>query len=226
MVTGDRRVDLFVSAPNPADPDSPARTLVVLDGPEFVDIMRLPAILDRLVLSGDIPMTAAVFVSPVDWRARRRELLDDAFVDVLADELIPVLCAWLGARGLADRAIAVGASLGAITAIRAALRRQDRFEGAIALSGPLTDHRLGATAATESPARFFLSASREEVDDVLDSGIDLVDANARTAEDLAGRGHTVQLAYGDGGHTYAAWEAMLPRAVSRMLAAGRPMDLV
>jgi enterochelin esterase-like enzyme len=216
---GDRRVDLFLSAGNPGD--SPARTLVVLDGSEFVDIMRLPAILDRLVLSGRIPVTAAVFVSPAEWSARRRELLDDTFVDVLADELIPYLQAWLGAGWQDGRATAIGASLGAITAIRGALRRPDRFDGAVALSGPLTEHRLAAAVTTDAPARFFLSASHEEADIVLDDGISLLDANTRTAKELADLGHAVRCAHGDGGHTYAAWEAMLPQAITWILGAER-----
>lgn len=193
------------------------RTLVVLDGSEFVDIMRLPAILDRLVLQDCIPMTAAVFVSPTDWSARNRELLDDTFVDVLADELIPHLRAWLGDRWQAGRTTAVGASLGAVTALRAALRRPDCFEGAVALSGPLTGHRLAATVAAYAPARFFLSASREEADIVLDGDINLLDATTRTGEELADQGHAVRCECGDGGHTYASWEAMLPQAISWVL---------
>ena len=219
IVAGDRRVDVFVSAGQPGEPSSPVRTLVVLDGSEFVDVMRLPAILDRLVLAGAIPMTAAVFVSPVDWPTRRGELLDDAFVGVLADELVPELRAWLGKRWEMGRTTAVGASLGAVTAIRAALRRPDCFDGAIALSGPLSDHRLAASVATDAVARFFLSASREEADILLDDDISLVDANARTAKELADQGHEVRCEYGEGGHTYAAWEAMLPQAVSWMLGA-------
>lgn len=224
MFTGDRRVDLFVTAGDSGDASSPVQTLVVLDGSEFVDIMRLPVILDQLVLAGRIPMTAAVFVSPVDWPARRGELLDDTFVDVLADELVPELRAWLGGRWQMGRTTAVGASLGAITAIRAALRRPDCFDGAIALSGPLTDYRLAAPVATTAVARFFLSASREEADIVLDDGFGLLDANARTAKELAAQGHDVRCEYGDGGHTYAAWEAMLPQAVSWMLGAEARYD--
>jgi enterochelin esterase-like enzyme/acyl carrier protein len=224
MFTGDRRVDLFVTAGDSGEASSPVRTLVVLDGSEFVDIMRLPVILDQLVLAGRIPMTAAVFVSPVDRPARRAELLDDTFVDVLADELVPYLRAWLGDRWQMGRTTAVGASLGAITAIRAALRRPDCFDGAIALSGPLTDYRLAAPVATAAVARFFLSASREEADILLDDGFGLLDANARTAKELADQGYDVRCEYGDGGHTYAAWEAMLPQAVSWMLGAERRYD--
>lgn len=167
-------------------------------------------------------MTAAVFVSPTDWSARNRELLEDTFVDVLADELIPHLRAWLGDRS-AGRVTAVGASLGAVTAIRTALRRPDCFEGAVALSGPLTDHRLGATTAAHAPrpARLFLSASREEADTILDDGRSLLDATTRTGEELADQGHAVRCAYGAGGHTYASWEAMLPQAISWVLSARR-----
>ncbi|WP_433236109.1 amino acid adenylation domain-containing protein [Streptosporangium sp. CA-135522] len=219
MLSGDRRVDLFVSAADPGRSASDARTLLVLDGSEFVDIMRLPVILDRLVAEERIPMTAAVFVSPADWSARRRELLEDTYVDVLADELVPHLRAWLGDRWRPGRVTAIGASLGAVAAVRAALRRPDRFEGAVALSGPLSEHRLGAPAAVPAPgpARLFLSASREEADIMLDDGLSLVDATERTAQELTARGHTVRCAHGDGGHTYAAWEAMLPEAISWVL---------
>ncbi len=215
---GDRRVDLFISVESPGRGSSDLRTLVVLDGSEFVDIMRLPTILDRLVLEGRIPMTAAVFVSPPDWLARRKELLDDTYVDMLADELIPRLRTWLGDRP-ASRATAVGASLGAVTAIRAALRRPDCFEGAAALSGPLTEHRLDATTAVNTPgaARFFLSAGREESDIILDDGLSLLDATTRTGDELTGHGHAVRCAYAAGGHTYASWEAMLPQAISWVL---------
>jgi amino acid adenylation domain-containing protein len=214
---GRRRVDLFVSA---ADQDAPVtRALVVLDGSEFVDIMRLPAILDRLTLAGRIPATAAVFLSPADWSARRAELLDDAYVDVLADELVPHLRGWLGERWRAERVTALGASLGAVVAVRAALRRADCFAGAVGISGPLTDHELsprGDDAATRS-ARLFLAAGREEAGIELDDGLSLVEATSKVAADLSERGHAVRHECGDGGHTYAAWEAMLPEAVAWVL---------
>jgi enterochelin esterase-like enzyme len=208
----DLRVDLFVSAENRNRANENIRTLVVLDGSEFVDIMRLPAILDRLVLEDRIPTTAAVFISPTEFSARNRELLDDGYVDVLADELIPHLRSWLGERWQAGRSTAVGASLGAIVALRAALRRQDCFEGAVALSGPLTEHRLGTDTPGEH-ARLFLSASREEADITLDDGLSLLEATTHTGKELTAQGHTVRCAYGEGGHTYAAWEAMLPQAL-------------
>ncbi|MCK2215440.1 amino acid adenylation domain-containing protein [Actinomadura sp. ATCC 31491] len=206
---GGRRVDLFVSAGA-----APARTLVVLDGSEFVDVMRLPALLDRLALDGDAPPVAAAFLSPRDWAGRRGELLADAYVDVLADELLPYLREWLGERAAPGRATVVGASLGAVTAIRAALRRPDRFAGAVALSGPLTEHRLGPAAPARRPGRFLLAAGREEADLLLDDGLSLVDATKRTGEDLTAQGHVVRCSYGDGGHTYAAWEAALPAAIT------------
>ncbi|MFE7121287.1 amino acid adenylation domain-containing protein, partial [Streptomyces sp. NPDC057654] len=215
---GTRRLDLFLPA---GEPEVVERTLIVLDGSEFADVMRLPAILERLALEGRIPATAALFVSPTEWSARNRELLDDTFVDLLADELAPYLHERLGGRWRGGRATAVGASLGAVTAVRAALRRPESFDGAVGLSGPLTDHRLApATAAEPPPARFFLSASHEEAETVLDNGIDQLDATRRTGAELASRGHAVECAYGDGGHTYAAWEAMLPRALSWALNAG------
>ncbi|MGY1437028.1 non-ribosomal peptide synthetase [Streptomyces reniochalinae] len=216
--TGSRRLDLFCPA---GETEAVERTLIVLDGSEFVDVMRLPAILERLALQGRIPVTAALFVSPTEWAVRNRELLDPAFVDLLADELVPYLRERLGGRWRGERATAVGASLGAVTAVRAALRRPESFDTAVGLSGPLTDHVLApAAAAHPSPARFFLSASHEEAETILEGGIDQLDATRRTGAALASLGHTVECAYGDGGHTYAAWEAMLPRALSWALGAG------
>ncbi len=105
--------------------------------------------------------------------------------------------------------------------MRAALRRPESFEGAVGLSGPLTDHPLAPTTGAEPPpARFFLSASHEEAEAILDNGIDQLEATRRTGAELASRGHTVECAYGEGGHTYAAWEAMLPRALSWALGTG------
>ncbi|WP_433201533.1 non-ribosomal peptide synthetase [Dactylosporangium sp. CS-047395] len=207
---GDRRLDLFVSGTDPAA--EVRRLLVVLDGAEFVDIMRLPAILDRLTVAGQIPVTAAVFISPAGWAARRTELLAGGYADVLADEVLPQLLDWLGERCRVERATALGASLGAVAAIRAALRRPDRFDGAAAISGPLTDHDLGADAG-RSLARFYLAAGRDEADILLDDGLSLVEATRKTGAELAERGHVVRTETAAGGHTYAAWEAMLPEAL-------------
>jgi enterochelin esterase-like enzyme len=181
--------------------------------------MRLPAILDRLTLARRIPATAAVFLSPADWSARRAELLDDAYVNVLADHLVPHLRGWLGERWQAERVTALGASLGAVAAIRAALHRADCFDGAIGISGPLTDHALGPEPngdATRS-ARLFLAAGREEADILLDDDVSLLEATRKVAAELSGHGHVVRAECGDGGHTYAAWEAMLPEAVAWVL---------
>jgi enterochelin esterase-like enzyme len=156
-----------------------------------------------------------VFLSPTTWSARRSELLDDAVVDMLADELLPHLRAWLGDQWRPGRSIALGASLGGITAIRAALRRQDRFAGAVALSAALTDYPLDPPDGQRpDPSRFFLSAGQEEGAITLDDGASLLDATVRVARRLADQGHTVRRAPADGGHTYAAWEAMLPQALS------------
>jgi amino acid adenylation domain-containing protein len=218
---GDRRVDLFVAA---TGPDAAVeRALVVLDGAEFVDIMRLPAVLDRLVVAGRIPPTAAAFLSPADWSARRTELLDDAYTDVLAGELVPYLREWLGGRWRAERATALGASLGAVVALRAALRRPDCFDGAVALSGPLTEHQLFPDPPPYGPppygppARLFLAAGLDEAGIALDDGFNLLEATQKTAEELTGQGHAVRFERGEGGHTYAAWEAQLPDAVAWVL---------
>ena len=221
---GDRRVDLFATAAGSGMP--PERALIVLDGSEFVDIMRLPVILDRLLAARRIPPTAAAFLGPADWSARRAELLDDAYTDMLADELLPHLRDWLGDRWRPGRVTALGASLGAVTALRAALRRPDCFNGAVALSGPLTEHRLSpgpadgpdpADGAPARPARLFLAAGAEESDIALDDGFSLLEATRKTAEELTGQGHAVRLERGAGGHTYAAWEALLPDAVAWVL---------
>ena len=215
-LAGDRRLDLFLPTRDVSAGREP-RLLVVLDGSDFVDIMRLPAILDRLAAGGRIAPTAAIFVSPTRWAARNAELLDDGFVDLLADELVPHTRSWLGDRWPASRAAAVGASLGGVTAVRAALRRPDCFDGAIALSGPLTDHRLSGASQASHPTRVFLYASREESSILLDGEISLFDANTLTGDQLRREGHSVHCAHGDGGHTYAAWQTILPEALTWML---------
>ena len=215
----DRRVDLFMPD-GAADAGTGNRLLVVLDGADFVDVMRLPAILGRLVASGRIPWTAALYIDHPDWSTRNRELMDESFVDVLADEMLPDLASRLGVTPLAQRTTVLGASAGAIAATRAALYRPDRFEGAVALSGPWTEHlRVPAgTGRSRHPARFFLYAGREEELTILSDGASLLDATRRTGRDLRALGHTVRCTYGEGGHTYAAWQAILPEAVTWMLA--------
>ncbi|ORT60867.1 non-ribosomal peptide synthetase [Streptomyces sp. CB03238] len=218
---GERRVDFYASGAGQGG-DVPRWGLVVLDGGEFVDVVRLPAILQGLVGRSAVPTVAAVFVSPGSWRGRREELLADGYADLLADEVVPLLEAWTPAVRPGP-VFCLGASLGGVAAVRAALRRPDRFAGAIALSSPLSDHRLepvdGVPAAVSS--RLYLHAGRAEADLVLADGTDLPTGTARTGERLRRAGHAVTCAYGPGGHTYAAWQNALPEAVT-WLAAGEP----
>ncbi|GAA2682758.1 MULTISPECIES: amino acid adenylation domain-containing protein [Actinosynnema] len=218
---GERRAGLLV--PDGA-PDGGARALIVLDGSEFADVMRLPAVLDSLVRQGRVPPTAVLFADSPDWAARNRELRDAAFTDVLADELLPLLRELLGGRWPASPPVVLGASLGAVAAVRAGVRRPGLFSGVVGLSGGLSAADVAGPPAGPGATRFFLSASREEAELVLDDGATLLDAAGRAAEELARRGHDVRHVVGEGGHTYAAWEAVLPDALSWALGAGRGHD--
>ena len=64
-------------------------SLYVHDGTDYMNIVDMPAILDRLIAERDIPPLLVVFVPPID---RPNEYdRDDAYTNFIAEELLPAV---------------------------------------------------------------------------------------------------------------------------------------
>ena len=158
----------WVYVPAGYDPADPPNLLVFQDGQRATNpqgALRIPTALDNLIAAGDIPPTLGVFVTPgnlserypddlgmsnPNHRAPEYDALDDTYVRMLTDELLPeVAKRWRFADDPARRAIG-GTSSGAIAAWTAAWHRPQAFGNVISFIGSYTS--IGYQPATaDSP---------------------------------------------------------------------------
>jgi enterochelin esterase family protein len=160
----------------------------------------------------------AVLVSSCDRVARSIDLTcDDAFVDALADDLLPGLVRdLLATRGLtitADPMLSavVGQSYGGLAAVYAAARRPDRFGLALSQSGSFwwPDR---SDPSTRRIAGWLRSAPPRATRTVLQVGAYervLTEANHEVAELIEARGEWLRLTEVPGGHDWAWWRSRL-----------------
>jgi len=156
----------WVYVPNGYDVARPPNLLVFQDGQRATNptgSLRVPAVLDNLIAQRAIPPTLGVFVTPgnlsehypdnlgannPDHRAPEYDALDDTYVRMLTDELLPeVARRWRFADAPGRRAIG-GTSSGAIAAFTAAWQRPQAFGNVISFIGSYTS--IGYKPATEA----------------------------------------------------------------------------
>jgi enterochelin esterase-like enzyme len=120
-----RRVHVYL--PPAYDHNRAARfpTLYVHDGGEYLDHARIPAMMDNLIHSGEIPPVITVMIDPID---RKREYrINDQYRDFLCTEFVPMIDRRY--RTVADRESrgVMGASLGGLISAYAALSQPQMF---------------------------------------------------------------------------------------------------
>ncbi|KAA9132657.1 esterase family protein [Marinihelvus fidelis] len=143
----------WVFVPAQYDPDLPANLLVFQDGHRAVHpegSLQIPVVLANLAHDGVIPPTIGVFVTPghrgepwpadLEWgnpnhRAQEYDALDDRYVTMLADELLPQVEARFNVSADPTRRAIGGTSSGAMAAFTAAWLRPDQFGNVISFIG-------------------------------------------------------------------------------------------
>jgi sugar lactone lactonase YvrE len=146
----------WVYVPPQYDPAKPACAFICQDGIAF----DAPAVFDRLIAAGRMPVTIGVFVGPGRMIARSAaesdrfnrshefEGLGDGYARFLLEELLPDVETKRSADGRplrlsrrgTDRMIA-GAGAGALAAFTAAWERPDEFSRVLAIGAPFTGRR-------------------------------------------------------------------------------------
>ncbi len=206
--------------------EEPTQLLVVLDGRDYLWRGRLDVILDNLIADRSIAPLAAVFVD----NAGRDRLVEygapDTTVGFLAGIVVPfaaretgvalpgepvmgdepeheAIAAWLGGDHPQPGPIGIlGASMGGLMALHAALRVPWLFGRVLAQSGAYAlwgqpSTTLELAGRIEPPAmRIWMDCGRLEW---------LLDANEWMADTLRARGYDVTYTTYQGGHTYRAW---------------------
>lgn len=182
--------------------------LVVLDGPEYAERMRLLPLLRRLVAAGDVPGHDVVLVEPVDRMATQSA--NDEFADALVDGL--------GTRDgrRRPRRVGLGCSLGGLALLHAHRRHPDAFAGLFLQSGSFFQNDTdGMESGFEHFGRITgfvdgvlrASAAAHPVPTTLTCGLDEDNFanNARLARALARQGDDVEFHAVCGGHDWPTW---------------------
>jgi enterochelin esterase-like enzyme len=197
-------------------------TVVIHDGGDFLNIIDTPAILDRLIANQQVPPLMAVFIPPI---SREQEYsLNDAYVTFLADELVPFVQQNFGTDPDPKRTAVLGASMGGLGAVHAALTRPDVFALAAGQSGAYSVSnnaltRLVAAGNRSGPTalgnRFYLVVGTYEsaVNGNAQIG-NLLAANRRLVEALEAGDFEFRYEERPEGHSWGLWRGTLGRALA------------
>ena len=224
----ERRLDLYLPAPDLAPDPRALPLLLVLDGPDYLERGLLHRTLDALIAERRMAAVAAAFVANASEGRAIEYGASDFTLAVLADVVVPAAEQRLGlapqrsASG-PGRACIVGSSLGGLMALHAVARRPDVFGMSIAQStsamlgelpvpgGSIPAVKLTTLALIEagppSPARLWLDAGDLEP---------LAEPNDRLAALLEGRGWDVTYRRQHGGHNQTSWAEALVDALPAM----------
>ena len=210
--------DYWIYVPKQYDPAKPACLYVNQDAVQF----EAPAVFDRLIDAGEMPVTIAVFVRhgrvpalsgrAIDRFNRSFEYdgLGDNYARFLLEELLPEVETKTASDGRPirfsedgnDRAIG-GSSSGAVCAFTAAWERPDSFRRVFSAIGTYVGLRGGNEYPTlirkyePKPIRVFLEDGSNDLNIY---GGDWWMANQEMERALRFAGYEVEHAWGDGGH--------------------------
>jgi enterochelin esterase family protein len=200
--------------------------LVLFDGRPWAESVPVAPVLDALHASGAIPPTAAVLLDAMGHDRREADLArDPAYLDLLADELLPdVVAPLLAARGLRltanpARTVVAGQSYGGLAAFRAVARRPERFGASVSQSGSLwwaDEDPSGEPVAV----RWLRTAAPRRARTVLQVGAyegPITAANAQVAALVRDRGEHLVHTVVPGGHDWAWWSVRLGEGITAAL---------
>ncbi|SDJ52505.1 enterochelin esterase [Streptomyces indicus] len=192
----------------------PHPVAVLLDGEVWGPRLGFGRALDAAVDQGLLPPMVTVMVDTMGRDARVRDLsCSGAFVDWLADVLLPWVRAEFGATHDPRRTVIAGQSAGGLTAAFAGFRRPERFGNVLSQSGSFwwpddTEFDAGSEwltrqyAITERrPVRFHLEVGLQEWM--------LLAQNRHLRNVLEAKGYEVTYREFNGGHDYACWRVGL-----------------
>jgi enterochelin esterase family protein len=217
----DNERDVFVYTPPGYDATQTYPLLVCFDGWGYVNEAYVPTqtVLDNLLADGRIPPLVAVLPDSLGQETRMRELLlDEPFVEFLAEELLP----WAHGRWSLTRdpaqTVVAGSSAGGLTAAFAALRRPDLFGLVLSQSGAYGHGSLPGeyAAADRLPLRFYLDVGMLETH-VYKSRAAILHANRHLRDVLLARGCDVTYREFPGGHDYLWWRETIADGLVALL---------
>jgi enterochelin esterase family protein len=206
--------------PDGAGAGDPMPLLVVHDGPEYARYARLLDHLDSLTGAGSAPCWRVLLLQPTTRNADYSA--NPAYADALVTELLPTV----GDGSIP--VVGVGASLGALALLHAAVRHPGTFDGLFLQSGSFFLPRFDAH---EKRFEFFdrvvaFVAGFDVAPDRLHGlraaltageGEENLDNNRALAARLTAHGVPTTLTVGRDGHNYTAWRDLLAPSLAHLL---------
>jgi len=238
-IYGKERKVWAYTPPGYSDAAPPCDLLIVFDGREYVEDIRLPAILDSLLAARRAGPFVALLTDNATGGERLADLANHArFAQFLADEAVP----WARKRWRVAsdprRVFVAGSSAGGLAAAYVAFRRPDVFGNVLSQSGafwrgneasndPPYEWLTGQVASSpKKDIRFLLEVGTAESAGALGGAApSILVANRRLRDALRARGYTVDYREIPGGrHTVETWGERFPDALADLArrARGRP----
>ncbi|MEU6234891.1 enterochelin esterase [Kitasatospora sp. NPDC047058] len=220
-----RRVDVRLPAGAGAGPHP---VVVLLDGEMWGEALSAGDTLDNLAADGVIPPVVALLVHTMGPGRPDDLSCNPAFVDFLADRLLPWAADGHGTVLAPDRTVIAGQSAGGLTAAFAAFRRPDRFGNALSQSGSFwwpdgTEFDEGSEWLT----RQFAAEQRREARFYVEVGLQewmLLPQNRHLRDVLTARGYALEYREFNGGHDYACWRGGLADGLAHLLGSPGPAE--
>lgn len=202
----------------------PYPLVVLFDGIDYLAAIPTPIILDNLIAQELLPPTIAIFIDPVD---RHRELmLDRAFLDVVAQELVPFVQRRYHASADPRANVVGGFSAGGLAAVWSAHLHPDVFGKVLAQSDARFPLPSGLDVY-EFVAREIANAPPRETRFHLEEGhvLPLATPFRHLLPVLAAKGNRVTVQTFIGGHDTSSWRARLGHALVALLNDARPREI-
>lgn len=238
--------DIWIATPQALGPDDRPALLVCNDGGSYLrpdGPVRAQRVLDNLAAGSTGPVVG-VFVNPgrplevnptasqwemnTDHRASKQrsieyDSLSDAYVSMVADELLPFVEREVGVSLDPDpaRRVVAGVSSGGICAWTAAWHRPDLFGRVLSHCGSFVNIRGGhhwpylVRSSERRAIRVFLQSGANDADIVLGNW---PLANQQMAAALSFAGYEVRFEFGTGGHNLRHGGALFADALRWLLA--------
>jgi len=223
-----RRVWVYTPPGYEASRDTAHRLVIAFDGPEYLDDIPLPLMLDTLLAAGKAPPCVAVLIDDSTFAARLDDLANRAwFADYLANDVVPWIQAHWRVTHDPHRVLVTGSSAGGLAAAHVALKRPDRFGNVLSQSGafwrgneasngpPFEWLTSQVTRGPRRDVRFWLEVGALETKGAIGgTAPSILDANRRLRDALVAKGYRVEYAeVPNGVHAPESWRVRLARGI-------------
>lgn len=198
--------------------------VIVNNGSDYLNLIDVPALLDRWIADRQLPPMIVTFVPAID--ASQDYALNDHYVRFLANELLPFVQRHYGTTDDSTSTIVIGAAAGGRSAVYASISRPDVFGEAASQSGifsleDISDIRQTAQLMGSSPggnSKIHLIVGTYETN--VDTGADRQDilaANQLLASALEDAQMETFLDERPEGHSWGFWQWTFRQVLQEML---------